>query len=335
MISKKIMAVGVGVVALGLTLTIAGPASAVRELQTRTLPAGETLFGIDCQTNTGQLASVEPLTAVATAVGAGSTDSHVGCAADATYDSTTGKIFWAARQSGGQLFSMDPATGDSTYIAPLTFDTADNTLGALMMGTDGILYALYNYDNGDDPAQEKLGTVDTTSGTVTFTHDLSLDSSPFADSTYGADFNPADGKFYMVESRELYEVDVATGALTDKGRSPNGWQGIAFDSTGVIWSSQSEVYSSTVDAWVDDQKTDNSTTLDGSDWYNLSAVIVPASAPTPPPTEEPTTDPTDGTALAQTGFDGAQGGILSAGGAALALLGAGVILAARRRKVTG
>lgn len=326
MVSNKLASIGVGIVALGLTLSMAGPASAA---QSRTLPAGETLFAIDCQTDIGQLASIDVASAVGTAIGTGTSDSHVSCAADSTYDVTTGKVFWAAWAENNELFSMDPSTGVSTYIG--TLDTAVSTIdvvSALMSGTDGVIYALYS--RGSDNAQQ-LGTVDTTTGTITFLHDVRNGGDLLLDGNlWSAEYNPADSKFYVINSEELFSIDVTTGLLTSKGlkEGVDVWYGLTFDSNGVMWSTgRDSVASSTVDGWStpgNQEDSDSDTTLDSASWYSESNFIILASVPAPP--VEP--------ALANTGVNSTQVGYLAAGGAVVALLGAGIILAGRRHKVS-
>jgi hypothetical protein len=329
MISKKLLTVGVGVVALSLSLTLAGPANAA---QTRTLPAGETLYAIDCQDSNGQLASFDVTTAIGTAIGTGTTDSHVDCAADATFDVATGKVFWAAWSTKNELFSMDPATGESTYIGIV--DTAEPTLhfvSALMSGADGVLYVVYSTNDNENDNPQRLGTVDTATGTVTFTHDL-LDGGDLLlnEDVWSGDYNPADGKYYVIDNHELFDLDVTTGSLTSQGLNPFGvkWYGLAFDSTGVMWSTgKSVVSSSTIDGWStvgNQEDSTNDTTIAGQDWYSESNFIIPVSVPAP--VVEPT--------LAATGVNGAQLGLIAAGGAVVALFGAGVAAAGRRRKVT-
>jgi hypothetical protein len=327
MIPPKLLTVGVGAAALGLSLTLASPANAA---QTRALPAGETLYAIDCQDNIGLLASFDVTTAVGTAIGTGSTDSHVDCAADSTYNATTGKVFWAAWSENNELFSMDPTTGESTYIG--TLDTVDNALrdvSALLSGTDGVIYVVYSR-NSDDA--EQLGTVDTATGTVTFLHDVLDESSTLTDLNLGSgEYNPADGTFYVINFLELFALDVTTGALTSKGLNgdaANPWWGLTFDSNGVMWTTgQNAVASSTVDGWStagNQEASGDFTTIGGELWHSESVLIIPAGVPTP--VVEPT--------LAATGVNGAQAGLIAVGGAVVALLGAGAALAARRRKAT-
>jgi hypothetical protein len=325
MIPRKLFAFGVGAAVLGLSLTLAAPANAA---QTRALPTGETLYAIDCEDSIGQLASFDVTTAVGTAIGTGSTDSHVDCAADSTYDVTTGKVFWAAWSDNNELFSMDPATGDSTFIG--TMDTLTNTvndISALMSGTDGVLYAVFSSNDGN---AETLGTVDKATGVITFAHTLLNGSSELTDrDLWSGEFNPADGTFYVINYEELFSLDVTTGALTSKGLNTgdNVWYGLTFDSNGVMWTTgQSAVASSTVDGWStggNQETSDNDTTIDASSWYSESNFIILTSAPAAPVV------PT----LAATGVNGAQAGLIAASGAVVALLGAGAALAARRRKV--
>jgi len=325
MISKKLTALGAGVIALGLSAVLAGPAYAI---QTRALPAGETLYGIDCAVSrNGQLASVDVTTAIGTTIGAGTTSVNAECAGDSTYDVVSGDVYWP--NNDNSLFRMDPTTGDSTYIGLMdTTDNAVDEISALMIGTDGILYAVYySFAN-----QQELGTVNKATGTITFTHILLDEAEAILDqnSIKGGDYNPADRKFYMIyneEDVELFELDVTTGALTSDGTNFEGsnWYSLAFDSDGVMWSTgNSYVASSTVAGWSiagNEKRSATTTKVDGTAWYSQSNFIIPASEPTP---VEPT--------LSATGIDDTQIGLIAAGGAVVVLLGAGAATAARRRK---
>jgi hypothetical protein len=88
------------------------------------------------------------------------------------------------------------------------------------------------------------------------------------------------------------------------------------------------VSSSTVDGWSvagNEESSDNETTIDSAYWFSGSNVIIPTSLPAANPVE-----PT----LAATGVNGSRAGLIASGGTVVALLGAGVAMAARRRAAT-
>jgi hypothetical protein len=208
-------------------------------------------------------------------------------------------------------------------------------VGALMAGGDGVLYVVFN-SFYSDANHTLLGTVDSTTAEVTYTHEILNDVTPLTDrDVWSGDYNPTDGAFYIINQEELFALDVTTGALTSHGLNSNGswWYGLAFDSNGVMWTTcgrdcePGSVSSSTVDGWSvtgNEESSDNETTIDSAYWFSQSNFIIPTSVPEAP--VEP--------ALAATGVNGAQAGLMAAGGAVVALLGVGVAIAARRRTAT-
>lgn len=294
----------VGVAALFI-LAAASPASAD---QSRALPEGETLFAIDCQRGDGgQLASVDVSSAVATFVGIGGTESRVPCAADATSDPTSGKIYWGSQGAPHGFFSMDPSTGVSTYIGNLTNSAEPvQDINGLMMGPTGVLYVVFSSVIGEP--HTNLGVVDKATGAITMVAHLNGPTTSI--SLYigarGSDYDPHSGKFYIINGTELLEVNVATGEVTSHGVNNDsfGWLGLAFDSNGVMWTTGRRfVYSSTVEGWATAgtmQSSANGVAANESPWFAISNVIIH-------PATETASDPVVPTAsvevLASTGVE--------------------------------
>lgn len=311
-----------------LALVVAGalfPANAFAA-QTRSLPDGETLYAIDCDFSTGVLVSLNTQDATATAIGEGSTHGSIGCAANAAYDPHSGLAYWGSwRTRPTTLFSMDVATGASTYIGILDETTYD--LSGLMMGEDGVLYAVYQTTEAGDQ-HTFLGSVNTENADITLIAELQLDGSDVGRSIWSTAYNPADGEFYVNAGGVLNRVNVTTGELTALGVNGDErwWNGMTFDSDGTLWGvGSNHVASTTIAGWATagtETWTDENLLLDGSEWYAVS-VFVAYGMTTPAEPEEPAIE----AELAETGLDTAS--IL---GFAVAMFGgAAAVTVARRR----
>jgi len=267
------------IVALAAACVI-GSTAAAQAAQTRTLPTGETLYAVDCQNEVGQLVSTNVTDGTFTAIGTGTPDSHISCAADSAYDPNSGFAYFTAWNGAPNgFFKVDPATGVETYLGDVSgqIDSADiDDVGTLLMGTDSRLFALV-YDNGGENLH--LGQLDITTGAYTEIAGVTVSGTQYSSrNVWGGSYNPADGKFYFVNSQnELYSLDIATGAATLIGDNPaSTFWSIAFDSNGTIWSTgNGTLDSATVAGWANSGDTEetSTTTLDGSNWYSESNFV--------------------------------------------------------------
>ncbi|HLP23203.1 MAG TPA: LPXTG cell wall anchor domain-containing protein [Microbacteriaceae bacterium] len=330
----------VGLVALGLSQV------AYAE-QTRALPDGETLYAIDCEDNVGQLVSVDVATGELTAIGEGTDDPEVDCAADAAWDPNTNIAYWVDWGNTLTLWATDVETGVPTNVGPL-LDAADETtiytFFGLFMGVDGVLWGMGSTSAGT----KQVFTIDTATGLFTIVADVTVDGSPFTGSTYSTSFNPADDTFYFIDVQSgafnLYSIDLATGAATLVGpqadNQPYRWYGLTFDSNGTMWStcvygSNSTGFdyatSSTIEGYITDTTTfsqsSGATLLDGRDWFSESNFITYQYTPhedgTPSPTDAPASVSLASTGVHANGALGAMGALMVAG---LAL----IVIRARR-----
>lgn len=301
-----------------MTLAFSPAASAA---QTRTLPAGETLYAIDCQTRSGQLGSVDTSTAVVTLIGSGTTDPARECAGPSAYDPNTGAVYWVSWSTPDFLFRIDRTTGESTYIGPVASpDGIVTNYFAMIM--DPVLNEWFVLAPLDDDGKVYLHKLDTATGGLTTVSHLTIDGVDYVDnnSIWSAAYNPADGKAYFIDFLTLNSIDLETGEVTEIGENGDGsrWYGLAFDSAGVMWTTGSEqVDSSTVEGWTTagtQQGSDDDTTVGGASWYSESNFINYSFDPP---------------ALAETGFDPVG---YALGGVVLAAIGGAVLVVTRRTK---
>ncbi len=317
-------------VALGafLALGLASPAHA----ETGVLPSTDTIFAVDCEDSIGQLWSVNPLDAVFTPVGTGSDHPLVNCAGPSAFNLVDGLGYWISWDGEDALFSVDPVTGDSTFIGLFVdSETGDRVYASsIAIGADGSAYLL----GGDTNYGNTLYSLDLTSGEATAHGDITGD-----DDLWSFAYNPADGGYYAFDANGggFYSVDVTavtSTLLVDAADVPIDIFGIAFDSTGNLWgfgegeATEGEwvLFSTTVANFVDDLAIVGITVEGEQETFSESLFItydVPAPAPVPVPAPAPAP------VLAATGSE-----LPLVGGGAAALLlmaGAAAVIAARRR----
>lgn len=279
---KKSLPISAAVAAL-LTLGTTAPALAAQE---RVLPAGETLYAVDCQDNIGQVGTVDTTTAVVTPLGTGNDDEFQDCAADGGYDPVSGFAYYPAWDNvPNSLYKVNVTDGSSTYIAEIEFpdgssNNVDDTTGGIMFDADGNGYISFTATDSNDDFGQWIGRLNVTTGEITDEHKVTLDGTWVTnDNLWSGDYNPADGKIYLINQTELLEVDPATGVAISHGDNGDNtyWYGLAIDSNGILWSTGTDyVTSSTVDGWSTsgtEQSSENRTAIDGN-WYSESNFIV-------------------------------------------------------------
>jgi hypothetical protein len=111
---------------------------------------------------------------------------------------------------GAQLRTIDPSTGATMLIGPITGATY---IEGMAFAPDGTLYAVGNVDSR---FSRKLYTIDTTTAAATLLHSLAVSDIDclawgYDGFVYGAD---ADGR-----EADLFRIDPATGAVTVPGNT--------------------------------------------------------------------------------------------------------------------
>ena len=303
--------------ALAALLTFGASAPALAA-QTRTLPSGESLFAVDCEDSIGQVASIDVTTGVVTTLSAGNPGPNQDCAADGDWDPVSGFAYYAAWDNEpNNLFKVDVTSGLATDLGEIDFpagslNTVDDVSGGIMFDAAGVAYISFRAEDSNNDFGQWVGKLNVTNGEITNEQKLTVGGTWIqSNRLWSGDFNPADGKFYLIDNHELLEVNMATGVATShgqKGDTTVRWYGLAIDSNGVLWSTGSEyVTSSTVAGWATagtEQISDNLT------WYSQSNFIVGRAA------------------LAETGLDSNVIALTAA-----AWITAGVALLAVRRRV--
>jgi len=319
---KKSVSISVALAAL-LTFGASAPALAA---QTRTLPSGERLFAVDCQDTIGQVASIDVTTGVVTPLSAGNPGPTQDCAADGGWDPVSGFAYYAAWfTEPNNLYKVDVTSGLATDMGEVDFpagslNTVNDVTGGIMFDAAGVAYVSFSAYDSNNVFGQWVGRLNVTNGDITNEHKLTLGGNWITtDELWSGDFNPADGKFYLINSDndELMEVDMSTGIAISHGQkdvNSDSWYGLAIDSNGVLWSTGSDyVTSSTVAGWATsgtEQVSENVTQVNGNSWYSESNFIVGRAA------------------LAETGLDSNVIALTAA-----AWITAGVALLAVRRRV--
>jgi hypothetical protein len=200
-----------------------------------------------------------------------------------------------------------------------SLNTVDDATGGIMFDAAGVAYISFRgYDSNNEFGQW-VGRLNVANGEITNEQKLTVGGTWMTENNdlWSGDYNPADGKFYLINEQELLEVNMATGVAISHGQkdvNSETWYGLAIDSNGILWSTGSDyVTSSTVAGWATsgiEQVSDNETNVEGKGWYSESNFIVGRPA------------------LAETGLDSNVIALTAA-----AWITAGVALLAIRRRV--
>lgn len=318
--------VKVAVVSLAVIALTASPAFAA---QTRTLPANNTYYAIDCQTNDGTLVTVDVATSVATVVGSNTPTPNTDCAYQAAWDSTDESLFWIAFSGGSSttLMKADLSTGSSTEVAP--FSSPGSNAMAMAIDDQGNAYVIT--ESTATPNTEAVFSLNLLTAEMTWIADLQNTEGQYA-CVYAFAFNPSDGNFYLncISSpmdTSIRMVNVTTGATTSACDNPSGTglSGFAFDENGIGWTADggySDLASFDVTQADCGWQSGGRITLNGSDWYTGSNAIVFTPSP-----DSGSGD--SGRQLPATGVSA--GGVIAAAGLSIALIAAGLALTRRRR----
>jgi LPXTG-motif cell wall-anchored protein len=195
----------------------------------RPLPEGDLLFTIACDDAhpEGQLLSLDPATAAATAIGVGTPDISFNCAGQAAWNAATSTAYYVLYNGEDRLASIDLTTGVTTVIG--TFGT-----GNLSTGADSMAIA----PNGDAffISDGDLYSLDLAIADGTLIGALGIGGSI---SAFAAD--PTSGILYGITDKgDIYTINPVTGAATLLGTvdfSPtntNAWS-LQVASDGILW----------------------------------------------------------------------------------------------------
>jgi hypothetical protein len=338
---KKIIRAGL-VLAVAGAFAAAGMAPAQAATTPPTLPEGSVMYAIDCQDTAGQLWIVDPVTGAATPVGTPvATANEANCAGQGTYDAVSGTAYYVGWGNNNVLTSVDLTTGLSTDVMVL-----DHNNCTVTAGNDGTLYEL-DSQNGPlyviDPSNSAETPIGEGFGVGVTVQTCAVANNPVDDEIYIFRNNFGTYEYGTIDKTTgLWEYvgDVDISALTHAFKPDS----MAIDSNGIAWiqddgaleSGFTAVDLSTGEAWemaigqfdaghtiyptaqeiIDNQNAEGY-------FYQMSIWIVPAEVPAEGPTTEPA-------ALASTGVNGSQAGLIS-GVAALALIAGLGLTVARRR----
>lgn len=303
-----------------------------------TLPTGDTLYAIECDSGpdssvpSRQLFTVDPATAALTAVGTGTAYGSY-CAGPAAVDATTGTVYFVDWAVGRTLSIMDPATGLTTEVGVFNDGEGTYDVDAIAIQPDGDAFALYN---------GTLFSLDLATAEMTLIGD---GASGAPTEMWALTAHPQTGAIYGVSSYDgsaLYTFDEATGdaTLVQEVAQQNVWA-LAFDSAGTLWVENNyELATVDVADWTATYAPVGTFSLASApeygDYFTESLFILPAQDQEEQPEEEQPEEEqqTDGETaqpeLAETGADPALVGMLGSIGL-LALLGGGIALTMQRR----
>ena len=322
--------VKVAVASLAAITLTASPAFAA---QTRSLPANNTYYAIDCQTNGGTLVTVDVATSVATVVGSNTPTPNTDCAYQAAWNSIDESLYWISFSGGGSatLMKADLSTGSSTEVAPFSAPGSS----AMAMAIDDLGNAYVITDSTSNPNADAVFSLNLMSGAMTWIADVQNTGGQYA-CVYAFAFNPGDGNFYLncISSpmdTSIRMVNVTTGATTSVCDNPSGsgLSGFAFDENGIGWTADggySDLASFDVGQADCGWQSGGRITLNGSNWYTESNAIVFT------PSTDPGSGPDSGDSGGQLPATGVStGGVIAAAGLSIALIAGGLALARRRR----
>lgn len=291
----------------------------------RELPEGDALYAISCDNSVpdGQLYSVEAPLAAIREIGTGSGVADAWCGAQPAWDATTSTAYYVSFivENDPLLTIMDLETGVGTVVGAFNDGENDQSIDSIAIRPDGSAYAI---------SGQSFYTLDLATGDVGYVGEVNAGPASF----YGFAADPRTGTLYAIDyDGRLYTVDPATGAgtlLLTLAYENNGPYSLQVDTAGVLWIEfdffdeveqeggaalwsvdtaaleTSELYSG-----------DFATTVGGNPVYTEALLLVP-SAVEPEP------------ALAATGLASAELGVFALAG--VALLGAGALLAVKRRR---
>jgi hypothetical protein len=229
--------------AIALTATVAASPSYAAE-SPRTLPAGQTMFALSCDSSVSDLLSVDAATAVSTEVGTGTPTPRF-CSGQPAWDAVTQTAYFLDWTTQDRLSTMNISTGVHTVGARFQIGGNPKYLDAIAISPSGEAFAV------SQTTLYSLNLTDATLTSIGTTGQYSL---------YGLAFNPA-GVLYGLTSRgALFTIDTSTGASTlvttfsfpsniNPANSRTYPYSIQFDSSGILWIQNDADGAGSADLW--------------------------------------------------------------------------------------
>jgi LPXTG-motif cell wall-anchored protein len=240
----------IGAAAVALTLATAAPAMAGPIEEGRSLPAGDSMYTVDCSADSAELPELQIFgvvasTGVMTTIGSGAEIDGADCAGNGAVDPRTGLGYYVGwGDKDVSLISVDLTTGVSTKVATFEFEEEYIYIEGIAIGDDGEAYALGRTGGGE--GNQGLFEVDLATGGLTFVAELAtsfetLVVNPADDHLYGL---TGSGDLYGIdeESGDLYGIDDESGelvplaslreALNDEDLTTRA---MAIDGSGIFW----------------------------------------------------------------------------------------------------
>ena len=266
----------------------------------------------------GQLAQVDISTGVQTSKGSGTGDSYAGsipntqnttCAYGFAYNPISTTSYWINKQRAPstalekhQLFSITIPGGVSTYIGEVKPEDVGYGTGAdrnitklwgMTIDSTGNMWALWG------ASDLYLGKINQSTGVIATSSIISLSvplsasftiSNLIAENPYNLGFNPVDNKLYtagqdnrtLEDRTHLYEISTTTGIVSDLGRSGDSaasFNGLQFDSNGLMWGANGPLFSATVSGWSTPGDLQKSSSM--SPYYTSVILLAPSSLSSP------------------------------------------------------
>lgn len=200
------------------------------------LPIGETMYGLECDSDLATDFYSVTLDAVGalTAIGTSAVNP---CWLGATFDPTTGLAYAVESDysSKSTLYSINTADGTFTNLGNIKVGGADIYMSALAINSAGVLYGFSSEDS-----DEKIYTIDLTTRVATFVSNLNMDFDNYLDA---AAFNPVDNELYGLNQGGggVYKIDLTSGIGTKLSDSNYNTKmggasfSFSFDSSGTAW----------------------------------------------------------------------------------------------------
>jgi hypothetical protein len=227
-----------------------------------TLPAGETMYEVSCDssTNADQLHSLNIEAGTRTPIGDGVPPGGTGsgCASQGAVKPGTDWYYYTDGHSDG-LFRVNLISGDVELVGQIMKDGSPVMLSSMAIDGSGNAYGLTRYN---------LYSLNLS--TATLSDEKPADIVALTGGSPGAfAYDEVTDKFYVVENYGgLYRLDVATGELTLLVTNPDFWvASMAFDSRGRIWVNSEGLGVTSVNL------ADFGITARWSDWHVLSPEV--------------------------------------------------------------
>ena len=268
------------IVAAAIALTAPVAATAGATVSPRTLPAGQAMFALSCDSGVSDLHSVDAATAVSTQVGTGTPTADF-CSGQPAWDPVTKTAYFVDWSSSlDSLSTMNISTGVRTVVAPFTLGGGPGYADAIAISPTGVAYAtkgarLYSL-NLTDAKLALIGTGE-------------------HENLYGFAFNPAGVLYGLDYNSNLYTVNTSSGESTlvttlsfPSGEESVNSLGIQFDSSGILWVANTSTGPGRAVLWSVDLTADDPSAsavpsgafIVGERYYETQALlIVPCAGP--------------------------------------------------------